>query len=83
MMDPRVKPAGDDVGPGHKRVHARLPTAMPGHDEMGENFFDYITTTLLTTYRAYARLYEPRSLRGVSGDILKAERGVASCGGGL
>jgi len=23
----------------------------------------------------------PRSLRGVSGDILKAERGVASCGG--
>jgi hypothetical protein len=57
--------------------------AMPGHDEMGENFFDYTTTTLLTTYRAYARLYEPRSLRGVSGDILKAERGVASCGGGL
>src|SRR6516225_4180491 len=25
----------------------------------------------------------PRSLRGVSGDILKAERGVASCGGRL
>ena len=24
----------------------------------------------------------PRSSRGVSGDILKAERGVASCGGG-
>src|SRR5262249_33960145 len=26
------------------------------------------------------KLRQPRSLRGVSGDILKAERGVASCG---
>jgi len=57
--------------------------AMPGHDEMGENFFDYTTTTLLTTYRAYARPYAASLIEGVSGDILKAERGVASCGGGL
>src|SRR5262245_18375774 len=28
------------------------------------------------------RIRQPRSLRASSGDILKAERGVASCGGG-
>ena len=70
----------------------------PGHDgasclgEILRRFFDYTTTTLLTTYRAYARQYaasliegvmQPRSLRASSGDILKTERGVAFCGDGL
>src|SRR5262249_30992773 len=49
----------------------------------GEDFFDYTLTTLLTTYRAYARPSAAWLIEGASGDILKAERGVASCGGGL
>src|SRR6516165_6263372 len=39
--------------------------AMPGHDEMGENFFDYTATTLLTTYRACARPYAASLIEGV------------------
>jgi hypothetical protein len=41
-----------------------------------------MSTTLLTTYRARATRFASSLLRGVSGGILKAERGVASCGGG-
>src|SRR5260221_13207810 len=44
---------------------------------------DYISTTLLTTYRAYARWIRSLAHRGPSPEtILKAERGVASRGGG-
>jgi hypothetical protein len=55
---------------------AILPPELPKKQPT----YDYIPTTLLTTYRIHARTSHPRSLRGVSGDILKAERGVASCG---
>src|SRR6516165_4713717 len=42
---------------------------------------DYISTTLLTTYRDYARTIPSLAHRGASPEtILKAERGVASCG---
>jgi NADPH:quinone reductase-like Zn-dependent oxidoreductase len=60
---------------GEFPVGAKVAAIMGG--------LDYASTTLLTTYRARATRFHPRSLRGVSGGILKAERGVASCGGGL
>ena len=41
----------------------------------GWNFFDYIATTLLTTY--YAREAKSPLVEGVSGNDPKAERGVA------
>src|SRR5215831_19306139 len=50
------------VTAGLSRVFRR---AMPGHDEMGEDFFDYTTTTLLTTYRAYARPHAASLIEGV------------------
>src|SRR5262249_25333335 len=44
-------------------------------------FSNYVSTTLLTTYCVYARAIPSLAHRGASsGDILKAERGVASCG---
>src|SRR5215475_11053796 len=52
----------DRVTAGLTRLFRR---AMPGHDEMGEDFFDYITTTLLTTYRAYARPHAASLIEGV------------------
>jgi hypothetical protein len=55
---------------------------MTAHNAWGK-FFDYTTTTLLTTYRAYARPYAASLIEGVfSRTILNAERGVASCGSG-
>src|SRR5262249_45998454 len=51
----------DRVTAGLSRVFRR---AMPGHDEMGEDFFDYTTTTILTTYRAYARPYAASLIKG-------------------
>src|SRR5262249_9133704 len=48
--------------------------------------FSFLPTSrrfLLTTNRGRVRTSPSRSLRGVSGDILKAERGVASCDGRL
>src|SRR5262249_32838417 len=43
--------------------------AMPGHDEMAHHvwgkFFDYILTTLLTTYRAYASPSAASFIEGV------------------
>src|SRR5260370_33530059 len=43
---------------------------------------DYISTTLLTTYRAYARWIRSLAHRGASPEtLLKAEQGLASGGG--
>jgi hypothetical protein len=53
------------------------------HGAAYDKSFDYRSTTLLTTYRAYARWIRSLAHRGASPEtILKAERGVASCGGG-
>src|SRR5262249_27149524 len=44
-------------------------------ESSGWNFYDYIATTLLTTYRIYAREAKSPLVEGVSGNDPKAERG--------
>src|SRR5215510_14123461 len=63
-------------------VPAGVHPAKAGAGTSGGNFFDYTPTTLLRIVLMLDHM-QPRSLRASSGDILKAERGVASCGGGL
>src|SRR5262249_40082194 len=71
---------------GGKRLPPWWPCGGPGDTRIAARDHDDVTTyrlRLLTTKSVCAgELPSLRSLRASSGDILKAERGVASCGGG-